>query len=269
MIKLVKIIELKAPAKVWKELMDLTLWNEIILDIGKNGITHKEVDPAHVSLLAVNIDKAIFDFYRIREPKRIGIDVDIIKDRLKRVKANELVTVYYTHTDEMGMIIEKPYGKMHKTFFSIDTAGLAEPKVPNLELTKLEIDREYFTDAVENIGELSDHLTLCLKGKKLTISSKQEFDATPRFNKEKEENIKAYRNKIDLDVNYGKDKELKALFSTDFMMQLFDFSANATSPFVLGIGTDNPLSVAFFKEKDGKKLYDVYFLMAPRIESDA
>lgn len=265
---MIKVIELKAPAKVWKELMDLTLWDEIILNVGKTGILHKEVDPAHVALLTVTIDKSMFDFYRIREPKRIGINVDVIKDRLKKIKANEMVTIYYTHTDEMGMIIEKPYGKMHKTFFSIDTAGLAEPKVPNLGLTKIEIDRDYFTDAIQNIGELSDHLTLSLKGKKLTISSKDELDATPRFSKEEEENIKAYRNNVDLEVNYGKDKELKSHFSTDFLMQLFDFSANATSSFIIGIGTDNPLSVTFSKEKDGKKLYDVYYLIAPRIESE-
>lgn len=265
---MVKVIELKASAKVWKELMNLTLWNEIIFDIGKNGIMHREVDPAHVTMLAVTIDKAAFDFYRIREPKRIGIDVDVIKDRLKKVKADEMVTVYYTHTDEMGMTIEKPYGKMHKTFFSLDTAGLAEPKVPNLKLAKFEIDRNHFTDAIKNIGELSDHLTLSLKNKRLAISSKREIGDTPRFSKEEEKITKAYRNNVELEVNYGKDKELKSHFSTDFLMQLFKFSANATSPFMVGLETDNPLSVTFSKEKDGKKLYDVYYLMAPRIESE-
>ena len=77
-----------------------------------------------------------------------------------------------------------------------------------------------------------------------------------------------YRNIIEFEVDYGKDKEQNAHFSTDLMEQLFKFSANATSPFTIGIGTDNPLSIRFFKEKDGKKLYDFYYLIAPRIESE-
>jgi len=265
-----RIIELKAPARIWKEIMQMTVNDEIKLILNKKNAEFKQVDPAHVQLIHMKINKEAFEKYNVRKKTEIGLDAEAILTRIKKAKTKDMVTIYLTQKNEMGIIIEKPYGNIHKGFFTLETAGMPNPSIPKLLLDNFTVNRKHFIDAVENIIELSDHLYLTLNKDKLEIKAKEDFQdhaGRPRIEKE---NIKQFVNDVELEVEIEKKPKKKrtSCFSNDMFEDMIKFAKNGTSDIFVGIGTDNPLTIVFSKEKDKKKLYELFYMLAPRIESE-
>jgi len=254
-----KLLELVAPAKIWKQILELTINEQLKLYCDKKGLHHRSVDPAHVCMVKTDISKNIFTRYDLKKPIELGLDPESFIDRLKKVKIHEHVILRYYDDNMLQIKIEKPYGPLYKKLFTIDTAAISEPKMPALNLNFIEVNREYFIDAFLNISDISDHI-------KMTFKIKEEKLRIEAYTDELENRTELPIKKIDV----KKKTNQVSLFSVDYMeMHLIRMLKKSNSDLIIGIGHDNPLSVEFGQiDNKKRKLFNTVFLLAPRIESE-
>src|SRR5438309_11017867 len=87
------LFEAKVKADVLKELVDVvsTLVDEAKLNIGKDSVTVKAVDPAHVAMVALTLYRGAIEAYKADEGE-LGTDMDKMKAILRLAKAGEPIS---------------------------------------------------------------------------------------------------------------------------------------------------------------------------------
>src|SRR3989304_5140513 len=88
--------EAKVKAEVLKEVVDVvsTLVDEAKFNIGKDAVTVKAVDPAHVAMVDLSLDRAAFDGYKADEGE-LGIDMDKMKEILRLAKSGDVISLVH------------------------------------------------------------------------------------------------------------------------------------------------------------------------------
>src|SRR3989304_1283170 len=124
--------EAKVKADVLKEVVDVisTLGGEAKFNVTKDGVSVKAVDPAHVAMVDLSLDRGAFEAYRADECE-LGIDMDKVKEGLSLAKAGDTITM--THEEDKNRLDLK-VGNTTRRMSLVDTAGMSDPKVPSLNL---------------------------------------------------------------------------------------------------------------------------------------
>src|SRR5207253_9732170 len=82
------VFEGKVKAEVLKEVVDVvsTLVDEAKFNVGNDSITVKAVDPAHVALVDLTLDRGAFETYKADEGE-LCVDMDKLKEILRSATA--------------------------------------------------------------------------------------------------------------------------------------------------------------------------------------
>jgi len=234
-------IEIIGDKQILKKVFDRVeaLIPEIKLQIKKEGITVREVDPSHVVLYEATIDKKVFSKYKVNIDTEIGIDVERIKKPLMLIDKEWVI-----HYDGSSYITTN---NRHKTGL-IDIHGLPNVKKPNIKShIEIKTDKTGLIKKMITIGSsISDYITFYVeKDKQMWLKVEGDTDR--------------------LNEPLGKIRELqkpeypvKAMYSVDYLSDIFKDLSNEV---VLQFSTDNPLTV--IEEREGEKHT---FLLAPRLE---
>lgn len=223
---------------------------EICINVDKNGISTKTVDPAHVAMVYVSIPKKDFYTghsavnkevgYRCREPFSFGIDLEKLGKTLKLMSEYDYITGYiqnnrlYIDTD-----------KIHKKISLIDTAGLPEPKIPEMKFdVKAEIGSGDVELLVKGTDEICDYLTL--------ISDKTGLYSI----------IEDEEDSLKIDLSKDVKGNGRAVYSTDYFTNIVKGIGYSRVKFEFS--TDHPIRITGEVYDNGEFLY----LLAPRIESE-
>lgn len=238
-------------AEVLKEVIDATspLVDEARWAIDGEGISISAVDPAHVAMVALRLKKGAFDEYEADEGE-IGVDLARLKEVLKLANVGDDLGIAH---DEDSHQLVLTIGNLTRRMSLVDTAGMSEPKEPNLELpAKVVVATEELGRAVRASVAVSDHVALIAHEDGFQLVAEGEMD------------------QVDLDLEKSSLKELnvderaKSLFSLDYLDNMLQ-AAKASEFVTLRMGTDYPVKVTFqIAQGNG----DVQYLLAPRIESD-
>lgn len=225
------------------------LYNEIELNISKEGISTIVVDPAHVALAKLDIPKKDFYTghsavnkdvsYKVKEEFSIGIDLDKLTKTLKLMNNYDYVTGYV-----LGNTLYLDTDRIHKKIQLLDTAGIPNAKVPNLKFdVKAKISSSDIGLLMRAVSDETEYLTLISDGKELYTIIEED-----------EDNLK-----IDLSNNVkGKGK---ALYSCDYFGNIV---SDIGSKVIMEFSTDQPVRITGDVYDSGKFEY----LLAPRIESE-
>ncbi|HEY5538991.1 MAG TPA: DNA polymerase sliding clamp, partial [Thermoplasmata archaeon] len=86
--------EAKVKADVLKEVVDVvsTLVDEAKFNVGKDAIGVKAVDPAHVAMVDLALDRGAFEAYKADEGE-LGVDMDKMKEILRLAKGGETISL--------------------------------------------------------------------------------------------------------------------------------------------------------------------------------
>ncbi len=135
----------------------------------------------------------------------------------------------------------------------IDTAGMPDSKVPNLELpAKAIITSSELSKGVRASEAVSDHLALSIDKEAFELFAEGDTDTV---------NLKLPK---DLLVELNSPGKFKSLFSIDYFSNMIK-PVKAEEPITISLGNDNPIRVDFdIAEKKGH----VTYLLAPRVESE-
>ena len=243
--------EAKVKAEVLKEVVDVvsTLVDEAKFNIGKDAVTVKAVDPAHVAMVDLSLDRAAFDGYKADEGE-LGIDMDKMKEILRLAKSGDVISL--VHDEEKNRLVVT-VGNTTRRMSLVDTAGMSDPKGPSLNLpAKLAIRTEELRQGIRASESISDHIALKASSAGFEIVSEGDTDSVSHVvPKELLEELQC------------KDA-VRSLFPLDYFSNMV--KAIGSSPATtLFLGTDYPVKMEF-KIAGGKG--EVRFLLAPRIESD-
>jgi len=224
----------KVRSEVLKGIIDVTspLVNEVKLNITDKGISLRAVDPAHVAMVELEIKNKAFEKYKASEME-LGIDMDKLGAIMRLASAGDMVSLEY---DEDSNRLVVRIGNLVRRMGLIDTAGMPDPKMPNLNLpAKVVIKASELTQGVRASETVSDHLVLTVNKDNFELFAEGDTDTV---------NLKLPKDLLEELVVTGK---CKSLFSIDYFSNMIK-PVRGADPITIMIGNDNPIKVEFDKK---------------------
>jgi len=241
----------KVKSEVLKGIIDVTspLVNEVKFNITQKGINLRAVDPAHVAMVDLNVDKDAFEEFKAKDME-LGVDMDKLASIMRLSQSGDMVNLDY---DENTNRLTIKIGNLVRRMGLIDTAGMPDPKMPNLDLpSKVILKASEINQGVKASESVSDHLALSVNKDSFELFAEGDTDTV---------NLKLPKSLL-LEIN-SKIKS-KSLFSIDYFSNMIK-PVKSEEPLTIHLGNDNPIRVEFdFADKKGH----VTYLLAPRIESE-
>jgi proliferating cell nuclear antigen len=225
-----------------------TLIDEVKFNIKPEGMTLKAVDAAHVAMIEMNITQAAFESYSAEETE-IGLDLDKVKGVLKLAGSGEIIKM--EQDDATGKLIFK-VGNITRRMSLIDTTGMNDPKVPQLNLTaNIAVPIEELQKGIRAVESISDHITLKAGPEFFELSCEGDTDSVSL-------KLDSSAAKIDTETN------VCSMFPPEYMANIIKAIPAGTE---VNIELDNDYPVKFvFSLANGA--VNVDYLLAPRIESE-
>jgi proliferating cell nuclear antigen len=241
----------KVKASVLKAVIDATatLVDEVKLHITSEGISLKAVDPAHVAMVDLSLGSKAFAEYKASDLE-LGLDLDKFKEILKLAGNEDTIGLEYKE-DQNKLIVN--VGNLVRRMSLNDTAGIPDPKVPNLNLpNKVKVRASELGQGIKASESVSDHIALVCDDGAFELIAEGDTDSV---------NLKLTKNQL---VELKASERTKSLFSLDYFSNMVK-AANGTNEISLALGSDYPVRVEFdFADGHGH----VTYLLAPRIESE-
>ena len=241
----------KVKSEVLKGIIDVTspLVNEVKLNINSKGISLRAVDPAHVAMIDLNINNKAFEEYKADDIE-LGIDMDKLSGIMRLSTAGDVISLDY---DETANRLIVTIGNLVRKMSLIDTAGMPDPKMPNLNLpAKAIIKASEINRGVKASEAVSDHLAIKVNKDNFELFAEGDTDTV---------NLKLPK---DLLVELKSDTNYKSLFSIDYFSNMIK-PVKGEDNVTIHLGNDNPIKLEFdIADKKGH----VKYLLAPRIESE-
>jgi proliferating cell nuclear antigen len=241
----------KVKSEVLKGIIDVTspLVNEVKFNINSKGIFLRAVDPAHVAMIDLNIDKKAFEEYKA-DDMELGVDMDKLASIMRLSTSGDLVSLDYDETANRLII---KIGNLVRKMSLIDTAGMPDPKMPNLNLpAKAILKASEINRGVKASEAVSDHLAVIVNKDNFEMFAEGDTDTV---------NLKLPK---DLLVELTSDNNYKSLFSIDYFSNMIK-PVKGDDDVTIRLGNDNPIKLEF---NIANNKGHVKYLLAPRIESE-
>lgn len=241
----------KIKSETLKGVVDVvsTLVDEAKFNIDADGMELKAVDPAHVAMVDLKVQKSAFEEFSADETE-LGIDLDKIKEVLRLSRAGDIIEM---EQDEAKNRLVLNVGNITRRMNLVDTAGMSDPKVPNLNLpAKITVTSDELQKGIRAAESVSDHIALNASPEGFEMYSEGDTDSV---------SLKLPK---DLLISLDVSEKVKSLFPLDYFSNMVR-SIPAGSVVTINLGSDFPVKLEFdIADKQGS----VDYLLAPRIESD-
>lgn len=243
-------LDAEVKSEVLKELVEIvqTVVDEVKINVTEDGLSLKAVDPAHVAMVDLDLDKDAFESYEAEEVE-LGLSLAKIDKFLNLAKSGSIVEM--TQDKDENQLIMK-VDNITRKMPLLDTAGMTDPNLPSLDLPiNLKLKGRYLLSGVRASKDIADHISITANSDGFEILSEEENDVV-RLNLSEDE-------LESLDAQ----EEVRSLFALDYFSDMIKCVSSDT---VLDIelGKDYPIKMDFeFADGDGQ----VTYLLAPRIES--
>jgi proliferating cell nuclear antigen len=241
----------KVKSEVLKGIIDVTspLVNEVKLNISGKGISLRAVDPAHVAMVDLQVDKKAFEEFKADELE-LGVDIDKLASIMRLSSSGDIVSLDF---DEKANRLIVTIGNLVRKMALIDTAGMPDPKMPTLNLpARVVLKSAELTRGVRASESVSDHLALTANKDGFELFAEGDTDTV---------NLKLSKDFLE---EIDAKESCKSLFSIDYFSNMIK-PVRAEDSVTIMLGTDNPTRVEFdIADSKGH----VTYLLAPRIESE-
>ena len=241
----------KLKSEVLREVVEVVspLVEEAKVGINKEGITIRAVDPAHVAMVDLSLNKKAFEEYKA-DDSEIGVNIDKVRDILKLAKPNDVISM--KHDEDKNKLVLS-VGNVTRRMSLVDTAGMSDPKIPSLNLpAKIVIKTEELRQGIRASESVSDHLALSANPDGFEMNSEGDTDSV---------DLKLPKDLLDELVC---KETVRSLFPLDYFSNMVKAIASAEAVTIY-IGNDYPVNMEF-EIATGKG--EVKYLLAPRIESE-
>ncbi len=234
----------KEPIYIISELV-----NEATFKIDKDKIELIAMDPANVSMVIFKLLSSAFTEYQVKEPLEISLNLDNLKQILKRANPNDMISF-----ELMDNKLKIELNSDSKRVFHLSLLNLEEKqqKIPDLKFPlKIETNTALFDQAIEDIGIVSDSVSFYVDSEKFSL------EALGNLTTAKIDLLNDAQTVID-----SKEK-VKSKYSVEYLKKIIKGSKLADKV-TLQFNKDYPLK-ASYKVTD-KMLLE--FILAPRVAND-
>ena len=236
---------LKEPINIISELV-----NEATFKIDHDKIELIAMDPANVSMVIFRLLSSAFVDYSLEVPLSISINLDSLKQVLRRAKPADIVTL---ELEENKLRIDLSSDTKRTFHLSLINLEKQNQKIPELKFPgSIELSSTVFNDAIDDMDIVADAVLLTIEPSKLSI------EAAGNLNKARIDLQKGDDLKISL-----KEGKFKSKYSIEYLKKIL--KASKLSPIVnINFSNDYPLKIQY---KVIDKL-DLEFILAPRVQND-
>ena len=228
------------------------LVTEAKFKVSNNGLEMVAMDPANVAMVIFKMLSSCFTKYEVKEAEEIAINLNNLKQILRRAKSDDVLTLETTEDNKLKIQMKSNTTRS----FSIPTLEIddKEQKVPELTFPMtVEMDSGLLTESVEDVSVVAESVTFL--GEKSQLSVKAEGDLSKAFIEIKPDEQTLIRT--------DSDDKFKAKFSLEYLKKMI--AGNKLSDKVsLHFNTDYPMKIEY-------KIVDrlaLSFILAPRVDND-
>ena len=227
-----------------------TLVDEAKFSINGEGVNLKAVDPAHVAMVDLTISKGAFESFSADDGTELGIDLDKMKEMLKLAVSGDIIAM--EQDESQGRLIMK-VGNITRRMNLVDTAGMNDPKVPQLSLpANVDVAVSELQRGMKAAESVSDHIALTADEESFELFCEGDTDSV---------SLKLDGKKL---AGITATSRVRSLFPLDYFSNLVKAIPSDTIV-KISLGNDYPVKISF-KFADGNG--SVGYLLAPRIEND-
>ncbi len=228
------------------------LVNEATFKIKPNGIELVAMDPANVAMVVFNLLGSAFVEYDVREETSLAINLNNLKQILRRVSPSDMLTIEVTEDNKLQIQLK---GATTRTFsLPIIELEEREQRIPDLSFpVSIKTTAAILNDAIEDVDIVAESVTLLAEPKKFTVIAEGDLNRAKIEIKEGEDT------KITVDTK----EKIKAKYSIEYLKKMTGGSKLADEV-TIKFNKDYPLQLDY---KTINKVH-LMFILAPRVESD-
>ncbi|MDA3836008.1 MAG: proliferating cell nuclear antigen (pcna) [Nanoarchaeota archaeon] len=218
---------------------------EVKIKVNEFGLSIVAIDPANVSMVSLKVPKSSFQEFEV-EDENLGISLESLKKVLRRCGKSSALTLERNENMLEIKIEDKIKRSFSLSLIEIDAEDKEFPA--HLEFSsKIDIDSQELTDAIDDCAVVSDACSFVVENGKFVVETKNINKARTEFSSE------------DVKVNA---EDCRSRYSIDYL-QKFMKAGKAFDRTHLNFANDHPIRVDFKSE-----VVSLSFLLAPRIETD-
>ncbi|MEK6875002.1 MAG: proliferating cell nuclear antigen (pcna) [Nanoarchaeota archaeon] len=227
------------------------LVNEARFKITKNSIELVAMDPANVAMVVFKLLASCFSEYTLEKDTEICIDLNNLKQILRRVKPSDQLTLSLEEDNMLHIILASSSTRT----FSVPIIEMdkREQRVPQLDLpVSIKMLCNTLNDAIEDVGIVAESVAFTAHPDKLVIRAEGDLS------------------KANVDIPASKDtiittshERLRARYSIEYLKKMMNGSKLAETV-EISFNQDYPLRLDY-------KVVDrvlLAFILAPRVEDD-
>jgi len=147
--------------KAWKNSIEsvAALIDEGTLQIEKDGLKLRAMDPSQIALVDLELPASAFDSYKVDKPVNIGIDFSELSKITKRLRGDDKIEL--SLQERFTMIFK---GETTRKFsLSVIESTSSPPKEPTIDFTsEVKIGASVLKEALKDAELVSNHVTLTL-----------------------------------------------------------------------------------------------------------
>ena len=217
-----------------------------------DGLEMVAMDPANVAMVAFKMLSSCFTQYELKKDEEVAINLNNLKQILKRAKGDDVMTIETTEDNKLKIILKSNTVRS----FSLPTLELEEKeqKVPELTFPlSVEMDSSLLSESIEDVNVVAESVTFL--GEKNMLLVKAEGDLSKAFIE--------IKNDDNTTIKTDSDDKFKAKYSLEYMKKMIS-GGKLSDKATLFFNTDYPLKLEY-------KIVDkvmLSFILAPRVDND-
>ncbi len=243
-----------AETKYFKD--SITILSDLVTEakfkVTADGLELVAMDPANVAMVIFKLLSSSFTEYKIDKPEELGINLNNLKQVLRRTKGEDILSLETTEDNKLKVQLKSNTTRS----FSLPTLDLEdkEQKVPQLNFplvvnTKASI----LTEAIEDVSVVAESVTFL--GEKAQLSVKAEGDLSKAFIEIKADDATK--------ITTESEDKFKSKYSLEYLKKMI-LGSKLSDDVSLSFNTDYPLKLEY-KVTDRLLLA---FILAPRVDND-
>lgn len=224
------------------------LVNEARIKITKNSLEIISMDPANVAMVIFKLLSSSFVEYELKEDKEIAVNMESLKQILRRAKPSDTLTLELD--DKKNKLNITIAGESTRTFsLSLIEIEEKEQKVPDLKFpVKIKTNTLLFDEAIDDMNIVSESVAFIAEKNKLTLRSSS--------------NLNSANVEIPLSDKLPLDTALQSKYSLEYLKKMVKAS-KLTDKAIINFDKDYPLKLEYIiKDK-----LNLSFILAPRIDN--
>ncbi|MFH0701110.1 MAG: proliferating cell nuclear antigen (pcna) [Candidatus Woesearchaeota archaeon] len=228
------------------------LVSEAKFKVNKNGLELVAMDAANVAMVIFKMLSTCFTAYEVKEEEEWAINLNNLKQILRRTKGDDILTLETTEDNRLKIIMKSNTLRS----FTLPTLEIEskEQKVPELSFPiSVEMNSSLLSDSVDDVSVVAESVTLL--GEKNQLSVKAEGDLSKAFIEIKPDESVVIKTDI--------DDKFKAKYSLEYLKKMIA-GGKLADRVTLRFNTDYPLKIEY-------KIIDrlaLSFILAPRVDND-